>query len=294
MISGTDNNKKDLSNGKSDLKEEPEVDPNTWNSQVLEESNKSILWSIIKQIKVGTEVKHLQLPIFVVQPRSLLEKLADNFSHAQLVLRAPKIVDPEERFLLVLKFYLSSFHIRPRGVKNPLNPLIGETFACKWEHPDSTSYYVAEQLSHHPPRTAFCFYDIKNGVAVNSNLAPSYVKFYGNSAETRISGSSKISLFSNNLEETYSFSFPTFLVRGILVGTLAMEMIGKVQCSCAKTGYTAEIEFKSKGLLFGKYNELVGKVKKKGQKGAIYTIHGFWDGTISITNVRSKQTSVFF
>jgi len=179
-------------------------------------------------------------------------------------------------------------------VKNPLNPLIGETFSCKWEHPDSTSYYVAEQLSHHPPRTAFCFYDIKNGVAVNSNLAPSYVKFYGNSAETRIGGSSKIVIFTRNLEETYSFSFPTFLVRGILVGTLAMEMVGKVQCSCAQTGYSAEIEFKSKGIIFGKHNELVGKVKKQGQKGVLYTIHGFWDGTISITNVQSKQTSVFF
>jgi hypothetical protein len=68
-------------------KEQPpsEDDMKAYNTEVLPEQNKSIIWSIIKQLKIGESVKHLQLPIFVLQPRSLLEKLTDSFVHPELI-----------------------------------------------------------------------------------------------------------------------------------------------------------------------------------------------------------------
>lgn len=35
--------------------------------------------------------------------------------------------------------------------------MLGEFFRCRYDYPDGTSaYYVAEQVSHHPPISAWC------------------------------------------------------------------------------------------------------------------------------------------
>ena len=46
----------------------------------------------------------------------------------------------------IVKWYLSGFYKKPKGLKKPYNPILGETFRCYWEHPNgSKSYYIAEQ-----------------------------------------------------------------------------------------------------------------------------------------------------
>lgn len=54
--------------------------------------------------------------------------------------------DPEERFMRVLQYYLAGWHIKPKGVKKPYNPVLGEFFRCRYDYPDgSQGFYVAEQ-----------------------------------------------------------------------------------------------------------------------------------------------------
>lgn len=40
-------------------------------------------------------------------------------SHSDLLFGVGKIDDPEKRFLQVAKYYLSGWHIKPKGVKKP-------------------------------------------------------------------------------------------------------------------------------------------------------------------------------
>lgn len=56
--------------------------------------------------------------------------------------------DPLERMKLILKWYLSGFYKKPKGLKKPYNPILGETFRCYWYHPDTDSktFYIAEQV----------------------------------------------------------------------------------------------------------------------------------------------------
>lgn len=57
--------------------------------------------------------------------------------------RAAAEEDPYRRILCIVKFYLSGFYKKPRGLKKPYNPILGETFRCSWHHPDgSITYYV--------------------------------------------------------------------------------------------------------------------------------------------------------
>lgn len=90
-----------------------------------------------------------------------------------------------------------------------MNPVIGEVFQCHWDIDSnnnnnsngaqsghaSRSCYIAEQLSHHPPHTAFCYYNVDQGVAVHADITPSYAKFWGNSTEVKVSVIKKISVW---------------------------------------------------------------------------------------------------
>ncbi len=51
------------------------------------------------------------------------------------------------------KWYLSGFYKKPKGLKKPYNPILGETFRCYWEHPKtgSKTFYIAEQVGLAPP-----------------------------------------------------------------------------------------------------------------------------------------------
>lgn len=87
----------DQGHSKEEAMSEEDLKMNAHNSEVLADQNKSIVWAIVKQLKIGESVKHLQLPTFVLQPRSLLEKLTDAFVH-------PEIIEKYVSFLHSLEF----------------------------------------------------------------------------------------------------------------------------------------------------------------------------------------------
>lgn len=86
-------------------------------------------------------------------------------------------MDPEQRFLTILKWWITNLVSQPKkGIYHakPYNAVLGEVFRCKYYHEDSISYFIAEQVSHHPPITAF---QVMNR---EKNFAVSYVnlKFF--------------------------------------------------------------------------------------------------------------------
>jgi hypothetical protein len=103
--------------------------------------------------------------------------------------------------------------------KKPWNPLLGETYACRW--PNGVSFY-AEQISHHPPVSAVqltgpggvwschgqCFGRIDNGVqAVNLEQKGT---------------------FSLSIEDgtEFEWEFPTIEIRGNVTGERTIRIKG--------------------------------------------------------------------
>jgi hypothetical protein len=122
----------------------------------IDEKPKSLLMNLLSQLKVGMDLSKVTLPTFILEPRSFLEKLTDFMLHGDLVLPLAARETPEERFLGVLRWYLSGWHLKPRGCKKPYNPILGESFHAAWRsgtHGDTQ--FIAEQVSHHPPVSAF-------------------------------------------------------------------------------------------------------------------------------------------
>jgi hypothetical protein len=55
----------------------------TKQNEASEQEN--VLWSILKQLKIGTEIRHLTIPPSFCEPRSLLERLSDIYSFPQIL-----------------------------------------------------------------------------------------------------------------------------------------------------------------------------------------------------------------
>lgn len=159
----------------------------------------------------GQDLTRVTIPSFFLEPRSLLERLADTLMHPDVLLRACKAPTPLERMKLVVAWFLSGFHYKtvvrlfnrarvlcepavglaaphprppsrfrrlfPRcvcvaqGVKKPYNPVIGETFACCWQHDDgSRSQYFSEQVAHRPPVSAIYFENRQNAIVASAHV----------------------------------------------------------------------------------------------------------------------------
>ncbi|KAI8068201.1 hypothetical protein BC940DRAFT_353524 [Gongronella butleri] len=239
-----------------------ESDPDC--TEILEEGSKSILLGIIKQLRKDMDLHRVTLPTFVLEPRSMLERITDFMSHPELLLDASVKQEPLDRFIGVVQYFLSGWHIKPKGVKKPYNPVLGEIFRCRWNYANGTTgYYIAEQTMHHPPESSYYFANPESGIYIQGQLRPK-AKFLGNSAATIMEGQSIIS-FADHANETYHITMPNVYAKGILFGKMVLELGD----SCT-------------GFFSGQYNSVVGKIKQGATNKVLYEIMGQWSQQIYI------------
>jgi hypothetical protein len=185
----------------------------------LDGANQSVAMELLKQVKPGMDLSKVVLPTFILEPRSMLEKLSDAFSHTELLLAIPKVDDPVQRMIAVVRWYMSSFYIRPKGVKKPYNPIIGETFRCAWDGDDESdspsrgrTYLVAEQTSHHPPISCFYVANRKCNVVVSGAIKFGS-SFYGTYSRAILKGYMSLVLTGRDGEQ-YTLTYPDTDAKG--------------------------------------------------------------------------------
>ncbi|VDN41175.1 unnamed protein product [Gongylonema pulchrum] len=67
------------------IQSEPEQIGPTAQTEDLAEENKSLVWSLLKQVRPGMDLSKVTLPTFILEPRSFLEKLADFYYHSYIL-----------------------------------------------------------------------------------------------------------------------------------------------------------------------------------------------------------------
>ncbi|KAI9731562.1 MAG: hypothetical protein M1834_004682 [Cirrosporium novae-zelandiae] len=209
----------------------------------------------------------------------------------------PKIDDPVERFVSVVKFYLSGWHIKPPGVKKPLNPILGETFGCYWEYPDHTrGYYISEQTSHHPPKSSYFFMAPEHYIRIDGTLKPRS-RFLGNSAASLMEGIAILRLTNRGTSrggERYILTQPNMYARGILFGKMKYELGDHSFVRCPEHNLVADLEFKTKGYFGGTYNAIGGIIKNEKTGEALYELSGLWTEQMYIKNLRDGHKELLF
>ena len=63
----------------------------------LDDKPKSIMMSMIKQLKTGMDLSKVTLPTFILEPRSFLEKGSDFMLHGQIFANIQETADPLDR-----------------------------------------------------------------------------------------------------------------------------------------------------------------------------------------------------
>ncbi|KAK1169220.1 oxysterol-binding protein-related protein 8-like isoform X1 [Acipenser oxyrinchus oxyrinchus] len=262
-------------------------------TETVSEENKSLIWTLLKQVRPGMDLSKVVLPTFILEPRSFLDKLSDYYYHADFLSEAAVEENAYNRLKKVVKWYLSGFYKKPQGLKKPYNPILGETFRCLWIHPQTNSktFYISEQVSHHPPVSAFYVSNRKDGFCLSGSILAKS-KFYGNSLSAILDGEARLTFL--NRGEDYVMNMPYAHCKGILYGTLTLELGGQINIMCEKTGYSALLEFKLKPFLGNNdsVNQISGKIKLG--KEVLATLEGHWDSEVIIHDKKTGISDTFW
>uniref|UniRef100_A0A914YJF7 Oxysterol-binding protein n=1 Tax=Panagrolaimus superbus TaxID=310955 RepID=A0A914YJF7_9BILA len=115
-------------------------------------TQKVSLWSVLKK-SIGKDLTRVTVPVYFNEPLSLLQRLAEYMEYVALVKEASKTSDPIRRMELIAAFALSTSATSSSRLSKPFNPLLHETYELS--NPELGFEFVAEQVSHHPPVSAF-------------------------------------------------------------------------------------------------------------------------------------------
>ncbi|XP_047011860.1 oxysterol-binding protein-related protein 11 isoform X3 [Ictalurus punctatus] len=263
------------------------------------EEERSVILHLLSQLKLGMDLTRVVLPTFILEKRSLLEMYADFMSHPDLFVAITDGTSPMDRMIRFVEYYLTSFHEGRKGAiaKKPYNPIIGETFHCSWRVPkmavsqgsvqkegSSTSdcynvRFVAEQVSHHPPVSGFYAECQERQMCVNTHVWTKS-KFMGMSIGVSMVGEGNLHLLEHG--EEYTFTLPSAYARSILTVPW-VELGGKVNVNCAKTGYSAVITFQTKPFYGGKLHRVNAEVKHNPTNSVVCRVQGEWNGMLEFT-----------
>ncbi|KAH3902320.1 probable Protein KES1 [Saccharomycodes ludwigii] len=243
--------------------------------------------SFLKSIaSFNGDLSSLTAPPFILSPTSLTEFSMYWAEHPDLFL-APSIQKnsfeptlpssetteyPPQliRFLHVVRWFLSTLKSQycsrnesMGSEKKPLNPFLGELFVGKWEHEDKDDQYgttvcLSEQVSHHPPITAYSIFNDKNnvllegynGISSTFSTASLSVKQYGHAI-----------LKLANEGEDFIFTLPPLHIEGLLLASPFVELDSKSYIY-SSTGYHCVIEYSGRGYFSGKKHSFKAKIYK--------------------------------
>ena len=188
---------------------------------------------------IGMDVTSmLSVPVWIMEPTSVLQKMAEIMENAYLLDSAANCEDPMERMAWIAAFCTGVYGSSERTWK-PFNPILGETLQIKLP---GGGRYLSEQVSHHPPigvghgETDLWEYDI---------TSTPKTKFLGNSLEVYPLGRTRIRLKTTG--EVFSLLPPNSKAYNLIVGSMWVDTFGKFRLNNITTGARVDLEYKPCG-----------------------------------------------
>lgn len=263
--------------------------------------NKSAFGTFVKQLfSFSGDLSQLTCPAFMLNGLSLLDYSTHWGDYPEYfadiaAIKGTDAAAREERLRRIVKWFMStlygSYHARCKNgqEKKPFNPILGEQLFTSWANGNRM---VIEQVCHHPPITAFYLENKKENICLNGHCGQK-TKFKTSVASISVqqTGIARVDLPS--LKESYTITFPELFVRGLLSGSIFLELCGAVRIR-GSNGYAADLDFVPKGWISGEYHGVKGKLYH--QNDAPFAgISGKWMDTVQLTGPDLKTvTSTLF
>ncbi|KAL5093292.1 hypothetical protein Trisim1_011096 [Trichoderma cf. simile WF8] len=266
----------------------------------MAEANSGSWSAFLKSIaSFNGDLSSLTAPPFILSSQSLTEFSSYWATHPPILTAAANEADPAKRAMLVLKWFLSTLKHQYASrseqfgnEKKPLNPFLGELFLGSWNDEAGKTTLISEQVSHHPPATAYCVRNDKTGIQLEGYNAQKatfkstiIVKQIGHAVLTVPVGENKEQL------ERYLITLPSLHIEGLIFGAPFVELDGS-STIVSSSGYTAKIDYSGKGWLSGKKNTVIASVFPTGdEKDVLYNVTGQWTKEFEIYQGPAKKNS---
>ena len=184
-------------------------------------------------------VMNLSLPVKMFEPRSYMQKLADVWVYPEFLSRAAATPDPVERLKLISVWFVAGLQYVYASWRKPFNPILGETWAAALA--DGSKIFM-EQVSHHPPVSAFELIGPGNLYTFRGLSQPD-VAYKGCDVRTTARGA-RVLRFADGVLGDVDIAFPTYWMRGIVgTGVPRGEMCGAATFTAGAAGLRAEVAF---------------------------------------------------
>ncbi|KAL4256184.1 OSBP family protein [Pleurotus pulmonarius] len=251
--------------------------------------------SFLKSIaSFSGDLSSMTAPPFILSPVSLTEFPAYWCERPELFAAIADAKSDEDRALAVLKWFISTLkgqytsrNDTMGSEKKPLNPVLGELFYGMWPDRDGRGQtdLLVEQVSHHPPITAYVIENKAKGLKLVGHNAQKtsfsggsiIVKQIGHAILTVKNPSASSASGSPPVTE-YLITLPRLRIDGLWYGSPYIEL-----CETSYIvggGYVSTVEYKGKGYFSGKSHSFKASVTPApGAPGREHVIEGLWHAT---------------
>lgn len=281
------------------------------------------------------DLSALTAPSFILSPVSLLEFSAYWGEHPSALVEISQAQDPAERMVRVLRWFIATlrgaYTARNRSAgmeKKPLNPILGELFRGEWPatpnasdpdcdaplHPEATTsgatQLVAEQVSHHPPISAYHIANVQAGIRLTGHSGQE-TTFSKGSIRVRQVGHVLLRVRvpwgataerqtepeGDEEEEVYLITLPEVAIEGLWYMSPYLELVGD-SFIFSSAGYTTKVHYTGMGYFFGTSHGFTADVYGPAESGArgaevsdaahilsepLVSVGGVWDGQSKFT-----------
>jgi hypothetical protein len=250
------------------------------------------MWHLIKKIGSnlleGKDLVSVSLPVYLFEPRSFLHRICDNWSlYHYFLFKAAREKDPIRKLSLVIAFSISGLHQTLTCLK-PFNPILGETYEAEFIHRDPTlnAEVFVEQISHHPPITAWEVRSV-SGDFYYTGQAGYSASMRGNALKGGQIGPHKIQFKDGTV---IKYELPLFWLKGVMWGERVMEYYGVVKYEDVTNNISCELVFDpdQKGFFKSLFQSaktpsdfLRGEIKNK-EGELLGSIEGSWLGYLDL------------
>ncbi|TFK69778.1 Oxysterol-binding protein [Pluteus cervinus] len=216
--------------------------------------------SFLKSIaSFSGDLSSLTAPPFILSPVSLTEFPAYWCERPELFAAIADAKTAEDRSLAVLRWFISTlkgqYTSRNESMgseKKPLNPVLGELFYGYWPDKDGRgrTNLLVEQVSHHPPVTAYVIENKTKGVKLVGHNAQK-TSFSSGSIMVRQVGHAILTVAPpGGRKDEYLITLPRLRIDGLWYGSPYVELAENSYV--VGGGYISSIEYKGRGYFSGK------------------------------------------
>nr|XP_050861313.1 oxysterol-binding protein-related protein 2 isoform X1 [Vespula vulgaris] len=218
-------------------------------------------------LSLGKDLSKITMPVIFNEPLSFLQRVAEYMEYAKLLKLASAEQTPVGRLQYVAAFAVSALASNWERLGKPFNPLLGETYELTRED----FRIVCEQVSHHPPVSAF--HADSDDFVFHGSIHPK-LKFWGKSIEVHPKGIVTVEL--PKWKEAYTWQNVNCILHNVLVGQLWMEQLGALEIKqCGGSNLKAVLTFKS-GSWNGKdLHRVEGFIMDQEKRKLVY-LYGKW------------------